>query len=172
MCALLALAALALFGLMEAGGWELHQVRLKSRVQRAIPKVREETSRELRVLTQAIEDYKARFGCYPPDHLLSQNPPVVDSITNQLLYELFGTVHNTRNDTFMPTIRFPGISAKLVKEFFNVSAFKNTAEQPEMVRQFIKSGEISSTLGVSEKPDVGVLAFFPNWEGMDSDLLQ
>lgn len=172
MCAVLGVAMLALFGLMEAGAWELHQVRLRSHVRHAMPKVREETSRELQILTRAIDDYKRRLGCYPPDHQVSQSPIVVDSITNQLLYELLGTVYDSTNDSFSPLGHFPEISGKLVKEFFNVSAFKNSAPRRERVNQFIHSGDIPGTLGVSEKPDVGVLAFFPSWDGIDPELLQ
>lgn len=170
--ALLGVALLALFGLWEAGARELHQLRVKNEVRRAIPKVREETGRELRLLIQAISEYKSRLGCYPPDHLVSQNPLVVDSITNQLLYELLGTVYDSTNDAFFPVAHFPSISTKLVKEFFNVSSFKNSAGRPELVKQFIHSGDIPGTLGVREKPEVGVLAFFPNWEGIEPDLLQ
>jgi hypothetical protein len=162
--AMLGIVLVGLFGLMEAGAWELHHVRLKSRVRHAVPRVREETSRELRVLTRAIDDYKSRLGCYPPDHLLSQSPTVVDGITNQLLYELLGTVYDSTNDTFSPRGHFPGISGKLVKKFFNVGSFKNSAEQPDLVKQFIQSTDIPGTYGVSEKPVVGVLAFFPNGE--------
>jgi hypothetical protein len=170
--AMLGIVLMGLFGLMEAGAWELHHVRLKSLRQHAIPRVREETSRELRLLTRAIDDYKNRLGCYPPDHQLSQNPIVVDATTNQLLYELLGTVYDSTNDTFSPRGHFPGIRGNLVKKYFNVGSFKNSAEQPDMVKQFIQSTDIPGTYGVSEKPEVGVLAFFPNWEGIDPELLQ
>ncbi len=75
-CALLGVILLALFGLVEAGAWEFHHVRLKSHVRHAIPRVREETTRELRTLTQAIDNYKSRLGGYPPDHLVSQKPVI------------------------------------------------------------------------------------------------
>ena len=171
-CLLLGVAILVMFGLVEAGAWELHQVRLRSRVHQAIPKVREETTRELRLLTRAIDEYRARLGCYPPDHQLNQTPVVVDSITNQLLYELVGTVYDRTNDTFWPVDHVPAISGKLLKEFFNVSCLKNSAAQAEGVKQFIRATDIPGMLGVSEKPPVGVLAFFPNWEGIDAELLE
>lgn len=171
-CLGLTVVLLGLFGLMEAGAYELRQVRLKVRVRHALPKVREETRRELRVLTRAIDEYKARLGAYPPDHLLSEDPIVVDAITNPLLYELYGTVYDSTNDAFCPLGHFPEINRKLVKKFFNESAFKNSGPKPELVNQFIHSSDIPGTLGVSEKPDVGVLAFFPNWPGIDPEVLE
>ena len=162
---------LALLGLFQLGVRELHQVRLTSRARGAIPKVREETTRELRRLVTAIEGYKSSLGFYPPDHVISQNPPVIDAITNQLLYELLGTLHDTTNDMFCPD-HFPAIRGNLVKQFFNVSSFKNCAEQPELVKRFMSASEIPATLGVSEKPAVGVMAFFPTWEGIDSEMTE
>lgn len=170
-CLVLGVLLLGLFGLMEAGAYELHQVRLKVRVRHAIPRVREETRRELEVLTRAIAEYKTRLGTYPPDHLVSDHPVVVDSVTNPLLYELSGTVYDSTNDAFWPLGHFPGISRKLVKKFFNESTFKNSAAKAELITQFIHSTDIPGTLGVSEKPDVGVLAFFPNWQGIDPELI-
>ena len=169
--AVVVLGVLAVLGLGWLGARELHEYLLKSRARQAIPKVREETTRELGLLVRAIEAYKSSLGCYPPDHVLSQNPPAVDVITNQLLYELLGTVHHPTNDTFAPD-HFPAISGKLAKQFFNVSSFKNSADRPELVKRFLNGSEIPATLGVSEKPDVGVLAFVPNWEGIDSELYQ
>lgn len=170
--ALLGLALLGLFGLVEAGGWELHQVRHQSRLHHALPRLRAETARQLRVLAQAIDEYKTKLGCYPPDHLLSVNPPVVDSVTNQLLYELLGTVYDRTNELFAPKGHFPSIRANLVKRFFNVDSFRNSGPSATRVTQFLQSSDIQSTLGVSEKPEVGVLAFFPQWEGMEPELMQ
>lgn len=170
--ALLGLGLLGLFGLMEAGAWELRHVRLRSRVQHVLPRLRQETARQLHLLASAIDDYKTKLGCYPPDHLLSQNPPLVDTVTNQLLYELFGTIYDSTNDTFSPKGHFPSIRGSLVKRFFNVDSFRNSGKLASQVTQFLQSGDIQSTLGVSQKPDVGVLAFFPEWEGIDPDLLQ
>jgi len=75
-----------------------HQARLTSHARGAIPKVREETTRELRRLVSAIEGYKSSLGFYPPDHVISLNPPVIDAITNQLLYELLAEISWLRSD--------------------------------------------------------------------------
>jgi hypothetical protein len=171
-CLLIGLGILLLLGLFQASAWGLHRVGLRNRVVQTIPKVRTETADELQTLTRAIQEYHKRLGCYPPDHLISRDPAVVDSVTNQLLYELLGTVYDGTNDTFCPNDRFPSISGKLVKQFFNVSSFKNSARSRELVKQFIHSTDVPGTLGVSEKPDVGVLAFFPNWEGIDPEVLK
>jgi hypothetical protein len=165
------LAVVLVLGLGQVGIWEMHRVQFRNRLRQAVPRVRAESTRQLQMLTRAIENYKSTLGMYPPDHLLDSNPTVVDSITNQLLYELLGTVYDQTNDAFTP-IGFPRISAKLAKQFFNVTTFKNTSVHQELVKQFIRSSDILATMGVSQKPDVGVLAFSPNWEGIDPELLQ
>jgi hypothetical protein len=169
--ALVIAGLLAVAGLGSLAVREARQAQVRSRVRQAMPKVREETARELQTLMRAIEAYKSSLGCYPPDHVISRNPPRVDVVTNALLYELLGTVHDRTNEVFYLE-HLPAIRGRLVRRFFDVDSFKNCAERPELVKPFIRMSEIRSTLGVSSKPDVALLAFFPAWEGIEPELTQ
>src|SRR5258708_33099006 len=41
-------------------------------------------------LVAAISGYKKAYGFYPPDHVVRTNPITVETVTNQLFYELVG----------------------------------------------------------------------------------
>jgi hypothetical protein len=62
------------------------------------------------LIVTSIEKYRLFFGAYPPDHVVSSSPLVVNPVNNQLLYELFGTVYDATNETFTPP-HFPPIHA-------------------------------------------------------------
>ena len=88
---------------------------LDAKVRAATPKVIAAVGAERDVLVNAIEKYKAHYGFYPPDHLVSSRPVVVDAVTNQLLYELIGTVYIASNRTFAAHM-FQPVEVKLIRE--------------------------------------------------------
>jgi hypothetical protein len=83
-----------------------------------------------RELLSAIEAYKAHFGVYPPDHVVSRQPLVVDAVKNPLLYELAGVIYNPTNKMFQLG-GLEAADAKYVKEFFRLDGFKNCGERPD-----------------------------------------
>ena len=136
----------------------------------AIPRLCQKLSQQRQVLVSAIEAYKVSLGFYPPDHLLSRTPLIVDPITNQLMYELFGTLHDPAKGTFTPA-HFPPIRQALIQRFFNADGFKNSAESAELVNHFLDVSNLTATAAINEKPEeVGLPSFCPNWEGVEPDL--
>ncbi|HTV40465.1 MAG TPA: type II secretion system protein [Candidatus Sulfotelmatobacter sp.] len=97
-------------------------------------------------LETAIEAYKSKYGSYPPS-----NANVLNSITNQLYYELMGTT-NAGND-FTTLDDASMISALNVQSYFGVQAFMNCNKSKSAADDFIpaktflsglKPGEIAS----------------------------
>jgi prepilin-type N-terminal cleavage/methylation domain-containing protein len=89
-------------------------------------KLRTRAKGELALLQTAIESYKSKIGVYPPDN--PGNP-----VTNQLYYELLGTVVTNSGTAMMfrtvdGSSEVPGESALLALHFGpNVRGFVNTA---------------------------------------------
>jgi len=141
----------------------------KSHLRAAIPKIYEDIRHERQALLAAIEGYKRKFGSYPPDHVVSRQPLVVDAVTNQLLYELLGTWHDPAADTFTPP-SFPSVRRDFIESFFGTTEFKNAAAKVDEVQHFLDPGEIEATVAVHNKPDVALLGYFPGWEGIEPDI--
>lgn len=147
----------------------LARARLRSHLHAAIPKLCDELCQQRGLLLKAIETYKGKLGFYPPDHVISRQPLVVDAVTNPLLYELLGTWHDSAADTFSPA-RFPSVHRALVKSFFSTDAFRNTASKSDEVQHFLDAADIEAAVAVHNKPDVALLGYFPTWEGIDPNL--
>lgn len=159
--------ALGVFGFRVYG-----HARAEARLRASVPKVYEDICHQRQVLVVAIDAYRQALGCYPPDHVLSQNPLAVDAVTNQLLYELFGAVYSSTNDLFY-TRNFPSIRKVDLKTFFNVDGLKNSAKTLEKVRCFLTISELSSTAEISEHPHtVALLSYWPTWEGVDTSIYE
>lgn len=132
---------------------------LEARVNAAIPKMCANIRNQRQCLINAIEAYKAHFGVYPPDHILSRQPLVVDAVTNALVYELVGVVFNSTNDQF----RLGGMDAaeaKFVKDFFQCAGFKNSGESTGQITNFLPPPpSINVPLEqLHDDPDIYVLA--------------
>jgi hypothetical protein len=147
----------------------LARTRPRTHFHAAIPKICGELSQQRQLLQKAIEAYKAKLGFYPPDHVISRQPLVVDTVTNPLLYELLGTWQGPAADTFTPA-RFPAMHRSLIKSFFDTDGFKNSAAKADEVQHFLDAAEIEATVAVSSKPDVGLLGYYPDWEGIEPDI--
>jgi hypothetical protein len=128
-----------------------------------------EASRQRDRLIAAIQGYKQSLGSYPPDHVLCQTPLSVDAVTNQLLYELLGTVHDVTNNAFIPS-GFPQIPASMVREFFGTESIRNSVEKPQQLRHFLNATNTMAVYPVQRRGPVGLLAIWPNWEGMEAEL--
>ncbi len=83
----------------------------------------------------AIASYKAKKGPNPPDNVVA--PGIVSPATNQLFYELCGTILNSTNGTFINQF-YPAeaISPALVTTFFNAGGFVNSSPDKTEIRNF------------------------------------
>jgi hypothetical protein len=131
---------------------------LEARVRAAIPRVCEEIRKERQTIIKAIGAYKEQFGVYPPDHVLSRQPVLVDPITNTLFYELSGVVYNPTNKSF----ELEGLESaegEYVKHFFQCDGLTNSALKGHDVKHFLERGSVTPRQ-LHDDPDVFVLGFF------------
>ncbi len=138
---------------------------LEVRVSAAIPKVCASIRQQRRTLLGAIEAYKAHFGIYPPDHVTSRQPLVVDPVNNPLLYELAGVTFNPTNQMF-ELGRLEPPDAKYVKEFFHCDGFKNCGERVDQVKNFLPVENLPARQ-LHDDPDVFALDFPLYSEALD-----
>jgi prepilin-type N-terminal cleavage/methylation domain-containing protein len=152
--AVIGLLAALVSGLAGRGGRSSRQNRIRA---------------ELNLLVTAIENYKADFGHYPPDHLLQQrnpnnpNEPLVNSVTNQLFYELTGVIVDNRNRQFYTTERTNPIPSATVKNFFNADGFVNASADPRKAPRAYFQPRASQYAQISTAPDVEVLVVPVKW---------
>jgi hypothetical protein len=145
---------------------------LEARLSKAIERLPIELCKQREVIGSAIEHYKSELGFYPPDRILSSAPLIIDPVTNQLMYELYGTIYDPTNGTYNPG-QFPLIKRSVAKRFFNVERFRNSVENGEKVRRFLDKTNLAATILINDRPDVvGLLGYWPSWEGMDADIYQ
>jgi hypothetical protein len=145
---------------------------LEFRLSQVIERLPSELCKQRDIIESAIERYKTDLGFYPPDRIVSNDPLIIDPVTNQLMYELYGTIYDPTNGTSDPC-QFPFIKCSVAKRFFNVEKFKNSVEDPQKIRRFLQKTNLTATVLIRDRPDVvGLLGFWPNWEGMESDLYQ
>lgn len=134
-----ALVLLALL-LVAMGNWAACQWiaarLLAARVEAALPKICAQLRADRHVLVTAINAYKAHFGSCPPDHLLGKSPLSVDPITNTLIYELFGTIHNPDLHTYTPQ-GLEEADEQEVRRYFQCDRFKNCGERLGQIIRFL-----------------------------------
>ena len=144
--------------------------RQHTRLQTAIPRLCAEICDQRQSICQAIEHYRELLQFYPPDHVLQENPLRIDTVTNQLLYELVGCAYDPEERVFIPASLAP-ISAAMIKTYFRADRFLNSVDHPAQARRFLDRSNIVATMAVHQKPDVALLAFFPGWEGIEPELM-
>jgi prepilin-type N-terminal cleavage/methylation domain-containing protein len=135
------------------------------------PKSRQNRIRaELNQLVTAIENYAVDFGHYPPDHVLQLNPsnpnaPLVDSVTNQLFYELSGVIVDNVNRQFHTEGQTETITTGTVKNFFNTDGFVNARTDPKKRPRAYFQPRPSQYAEISRppNPDVEVLVVPVKW---------
>ncbi len=141
---------------------------LEAQVDAAIPRVCAEIRKQRRTLVDAIEAYKRHFGAYPPDHVVSRQPLIVDPVTNTLLYELAGVVCNPTNSM----LQLPGLEAaaqSYVKAFLQCGEFTNCAESADKVKRFLPQDSLPACQ-LHDDPDVYALAFAMSAEGLKPEV--
>jgi prepilin-type N-terminal cleavage/methylation domain-containing protein len=98
-----------------------------------------QTERDL--IETAIDRYKSAYGFYPPDNTNSANI-LSSSLTNQLYYELLGTVADQAADTYTNLDNSGTILSTLVSSTFGVGGFMNctksgSGEDSAVARNFL-----------------------------------
>jgi hypothetical protein len=165
---ILALAVLA--ALSYAGERVVSRLVFESHLRSEIFRICQHACEQRQRLVAAISAYKESLGFYPPDHLIRKDPVVVDPVTNQLFYELYGTVYDPSTRSFTPFNSSTHLPAALVREYFNTDRFKNSAATTEAVKHFLP--ETETLVEVHERPEtIGLLSFSPNWEGANWDAI-
>ncbi len=161
---------LLLLGGLGYAAYKLIAARLlEARINAALPAVCAGIRSDRSKIIAAIEAFKTHYGTYPPDHVLSRQPLLVDPITNTLLYELAGVIYNPTNKT----LRVDGLEPaeeQYVKAFFQCSAFSNYAASPDKIIRFLKVDPLP-TRQLHDDPDVFALASQAPFEAIDSGLV-
>lgn len=86
---------------------------------------------DLNKLVTAIENFKDKYGSYPADNssfTMSGNVTNYHTGTNQLFYELTGTIYNARNDSFRSPMRGEELTAANVATVVGAKGFRNASE--------------------------------------------
>jgi len=169
---LLALAVLAALAALGFGAYRgVSELMLEARVRNETPRLLSFLRAQRQTLVAAINDYKAALGSFPPDHVLGRDPLMVDAVTNQLLYELTGTVYNPAKQTFTAE-RFEPVAREMIRKLFGVDDFNNAVAVGTKPKQFLASSESIGSWEAHDDPDVNVLR--PNfyWEGLDEVMVR
>jgi prepilin-type N-terminal cleavage/methylation domain-containing protein len=123
---------------------------------------------ELSQLETAIDAFKADKGFYPPDNHDPANPhATVNSVMNQLYYELIGTV--LTNNQFRILTGEDSLSSAQVKQFFRASGFANSSTDPSKVQSYLKDLKKEQVGEISNDPEVEVLTVPIPWPSNRAD---
>jgi hypothetical protein len=129
---------------------------LDARVEKALPAVCAAIRQQRRAILNALEAYKVQFGAYPPDHLISRQPTIVDPITNTLLYELAGVLYDPTSRKLQVAGLEPA-EEDYVTNFFHCQRFKNWSQSRDQLKAFLsKNDSVSQQL--HDDPDVFALS--------------
>ena len=138
-------------------------VGLAGRAADAKKKARVRT--ELAQLETAIDSYKEKKGFYPPSNGNTNN-----AVTNQLFYELSGTVFDG-TDEFRPLTGNDPIKANAINSFFNTQGFANSSADKSEVKSFFPAMKSSQFQEIVSTPNEVELMVVPV-EGPDDIVAQ
>ena len=92
------------------------------------------TQGKLREIELALESYKAAVGGFPPDAKFANG--AVNMVTNQLFYELTGTVY--RNGGFVSNQGGDALNRQVCRSVFGVDGIQNTSRNSSQARSFLE----------------------------------
>jgi hypothetical protein len=144
----------------------------EARVQTTMPRLCNILRTERQTLVAAIGAYKARYGVYPPDAVVSRQPLVVDPVKNPLLYELAGVIYNPTNNQFTAS-GMEATDAQYVKTYFHADGFKNCGENTAQVRHFIPvyPSQVWQAVQLHSNPDVFALGLYMPYDEIAPQIL-
>jgi hypothetical protein len=155
-----AAAVIAIVAVLAAAGylgWQTISARiLEAKVNAALPIILSQLRDQRQTIVAAIENYKKEFGFYPPDHVASRQPLLVNAYTNPLLYELAGTLVDTNGFVQFP--RQEAAEMSFVKEFFHSTGIVNSGTSAAAVKRFL-SPDTCPVRQLHDDPDVFALGF-------------
>lgn len=142
-------------------------LRVHREVEAAWPVIVEGARKQRDAISAAIDAYASNFGVYPPDHVISRRPLIVDPITNSLLYELGGTVFDPMTQSYanqsVAQIGKDGLQAA-----FQTEALTNVVSAPGPARRFLAI-EGFSFFDLHDDPDVASLQLPVFLDGVTPD---
>ena len=165
------LVIVVLAGLGLAGWWGvgfLGEWRQAARARAAVPRVLAGIRAERVLLEAAIEAYRAEFHFYPPDHVVSRQPLVIDAVTNQLLYEVGGTVFDAPNRIFAGP-KSPPLAARHLPAYFHIERFSNVVNTPAEPRGFLPAAGIFVANLTDKYPGLRTFGYAPLPEEVDTE---
>jgi prepilin-type N-terminal cleavage/methylation domain-containing protein len=95
---------------------------------------------DLRQLETAIENYKAKYGSYPPDNQfpVNGNPQSHFGFPNQLYYELKGCFYQASSGAFQSVHNSTVLKASDLHTVFNTDGIQNAGEDRSAIPDFFK----------------------------------
>lgn len=111
---------------------------------------------DLQNIITAIDRFKTKFGTYPPDNARAALTTGFISGTNQLFYELVGSVHRLnpttqRSEFYVPQLGLT-LKSEEIKTWFGVEGFVNATEDMKDVVNFLPNFK---TNDVARIPNTG-----------------
>jgi hypothetical protein len=165
-CVIVVVAIAGLGGLGYFSFQAISAKILESKVNAELPKVCAGVREQRDKIVIAIEHYKQEFGFYPPDHVATRQPLVVNAYTNPLLYELAGTVIDTNGMVDLPGLEQAEIT--YVKRFFQTTGFVNSASSPDHVKHFFNA-DPSQVRQLHDDPDVFAIGHQIGWGSVSEE---
>ena len=107
---------------------------------------------ELAQLVTVIEAYKQKKGFYPPSNGTANNV-----MTNQLFYELTGTIFNPANNNYQTINGSETIDVATIQNFFATDGFANSSPERSEVKNYFPGLRSTQYGEVSSSPDVELL---------------
>lgn len=101
---------------------------------------------DLNKLVMAIENFKNKYGSYPPDNstfTMSGNVTNYHTGTNQLFYELTGTTYNAKNDSFRSSMQGDELTAANIANVVGARGFRNASEDIKDTVNFLPNLALS-----------------------------
>ncbi len=148
--AILAVGALAglVYLIYQTGSHVWHQRQIKAGIPNYLTHLR--TQRD--GLIQAIENYHAHFGFYPPNHSTNKTQR---AMINPLYYELAGTRWNPQYKSFGVSTAKETISGDTMEKFFNMRSFSNFLAYPLWPTNFTSRGDFT----IREDEDIMMVGY-------------
>ena len=165
------LVIVVLAGLGLAGWWGvgfLGERRQAARVQAAVPRLLAGIRAERVLIEAAIDAYRTEFHFYPPDHVVSRQPLVIDAVTNQLLYEIGGTAFDPTNRIFTSP-RGPPLAARHLPKYLQIQRFSNVVNAPAEPHGFLPASGIFVAPLTDKYPGLRTFGFAPLPEEVDPE---
>jgi prepilin-type N-terminal cleavage/methylation domain-containing protein len=110
---------------------------------------------EMTQIQSALDDYKAKYGVYPPSNANSYTPPQTNSMFPPLFYELCGVTNKNLNNVnvYQPLDGSTAIQSNQVPNAFGIGGFINcsqgSGEDTTAARNFLMGLKANRTYWVS-----------------------